>query len=571
MRVHKAQVVPARSGPLRHRVGLADRAVRELAPTCRLGQRRIAALARAEVLHRRQGHRQLVVGDRLDHAVGPVDQREGLAPVALAGEEPVAELVGDPPTADPLALEVLDHPRLRGRGLQTVEEARVDGHAFADVGLALDRPLAAADHLDDGDPHRRREGVITQVVPGDRHDRAGPVAHQHVVADPHRDGLAVDRVGRVGAGEDAGLRPLRGLRLPLALAPMRRPGDVLLDRRPLLRGRHLGDQRMLRREDHVGRAEEGVWAGREDRDRPRRTVDADRLEVDLGPLGAADPVALHLDDAGRPVEPVEVTQEPLGVGRDPQHPLPHRPTDDLVAALDMIGDLFVGEHRPQIRAPVDRRVVHVGEPMLVAVGRDRDLSSARDLRRDRQLCDRPGPARLVVVPAAPDLEEDPLRPPIVVRRGGVDLPRPIVGEAEHLELALEVVDALRGPGRRVGAGLDRVLLRGKAEGVPAHRMEHVEAAHPLVAGDDVGRRVALRVADVEPVPRGIGEHVEGVVLRPLGIDVGAEGAVLVPVALPAGFDRAEVVGHGGGYARRLGRDCQAQGRPARSTRDIRLR
>ena len=34
---------------------------------------------------------------------------------------------------------------------------------------------------------------------------------------------------------------------------------------------------------------------------------------------------------------------------------------------------------------------------------------------------------------------------------------------------------------RMLAGLDRVLLRRQAERVPAHRMQHIEALHPLVA------------------------------------------------------------------------------------------
>ena len=59
-------------------------------------------------------------------------------------------------------------------------------------------------------------------------------------------------------------------------------------------------------------------------------------------------------------------------------------------------------------------------------------------------------------------------------------------------------------------GLDRVLLGGQAERVPAHRMQHVDAAHALVARDDVGRGVALGVADVEARARRVREHVEDV-------------------------------------------------------------
>ena len=101
---------------------------------------------------------------------------------------------------------------------------------------------------------------------------------------------------------------------------------------------------------------------------------------------------------------------------------------------------------------------------------------------------------------------------------------------------------------RVRAGLDGVLLGGQAEGVAAHRVQDALAAHPREAADDVGRRVALGMADVQPVAAGVGEHVEHVELlaasrrhvrRP-------ERLVLVPIALPLGLDRGGVVaGHCG--------------------------
>jgi hypothetical protein len=42
-------------------------------------------------------------------------------------------------------------------------------------------------------------------VGGHGHDRAGAIAHHHVVGDPDRDALVVDRVDGIAAGEDAGL------------------------------------------------------------------------------------------------------------------------------------------------------------------------------------------------------------------------------------------------------------------------------------------------------------------------------------------------------------------------------
>ena len=89
-----------------------------------------------------------------------------------------------------------------------------------------------------------------------------------------------------------------------------------------------------------------------------------------------------------------------------------------------------------------------------------------------------------------------------------------------------------------------MLLGRQAEGVPSHRVEHIEAPGPLVARDDVRGRVALGVADVEPRPRGVGKHVEHVELLSARVPLGAEGAVLLPVDLPPGLDGRRVVASG---------------------------
>src|SRR5688500_10855493 len=128
--------------------------------------------------------------------------------------------------------------------------------------------------------------------------------------------------------------------------------------------------------------------------------------------------------------------------------------------------------------------------------------------------------------------------------GGVDFAGPVVAEAEGLDLALEGGDVGFGGLARMLAGADGVLLGGKAEGVPAHRMKDVVALHALVAGEDIGGGVAFGMADVQARAGGVGEHVENVefwrelALVALGERVlggnglagvpGAEGLLLVP-------------------------------------------
>jgi hypothetical protein len=102
---------------------------------------------------------------------------------------------------------------------------------------------------------------------------------------------------------------------------------------------------------------------------PRREHDEGLVAVrdaegDLGALAPADPVALHLDDPGGPVEAFEIVEQAIGVRRDAQHPLAHRAALDRVARLHVLAvlHLFVREDGPQRGAPVHRHLGQVREP-----------------------------------------------------------------------------------------------------------------------------------------------------------------------------------------------------------------
>ena len=98
------------------------------------------------------------------------------------------------------------------------------------------------------------------------------------------------------------------------------------------------------------------------------------------------------------------------------------------------------------------------------------------------------------------------------------------------------------------AVLDRRVLGGQAEGVPAEWMQHVVAAHALGARHHVADDVVADVTDVR-MARGIREHLEAVELRTRGIDVDLKRPRRRPPLLPLlveflGF----VVCHGGTYS-----------------------
>ena len=631
--VDVAQLVPTGAGPVGHDVGVAGVGLEPVTevqldghPLGRLGQWRgrhrvgVVGVERdgLVVLDLGQLDGQHLLGQRVGHAVGVVDHGERLAPVALPGEQPVAELVLDGALAGALPLEPGDGGGLGLVHAQAVEGqplvvGGVHGHAVAGVGLGLHvelAPVGGRHDLPDGQPERQGKLVVARVVAGHGHDGAGAVAHEDVVGDEHRDLLAVDRVDGVGAGEDAGLvlvllaleLGLHGRGAPVgehglggrgvSAGPALVEGAVgrLAGGRAGCAGRDLGperagelvDQRVLGRQDHVGGAEEGVGAGGEHLD--------GRLghgEPDAGALRAADPVALHGLDLVGPVEPVEVVDEPVGVGGDPHHPLAEVLAEDgEVAALGAAlgGDLLVGQDCAQAGAPVDRGVREVDEPVRVedllllgagqlAPGAAGEVGGEIGGQSGGQragaggelldeLGDGPGAAGaggvvaavgrpgggVGVVPGAVDLQEDPLGPAVEVGVGGGEDAAAVVAQAEAAELALHVGDVGLGGHARVLSGLDGVLLGGQAERVVAEGVQHVGAEHPVVAGEHVGRDVTQRVADVQPGAGRVGEHVldEELVRGQLAVGRGQrtngvgglERAALGPFALPAGLDLA---------------------------------
>ena len=280
------------------------------------------------------------------------------------------------------------------------------------------------DDAPDRQPELEGELVVALVMGRDGHDRAGPVAAEDVVRDEDRDPLAVDGVDRVGADRDAGLLPFR--REPVDLGPVRRLGDVRLDLGTSIRRRQLGDERVLRGQDHERRPEERVRPGREHPQLGAAGVMPGRcgLEDDLAALAPPDPVRLHHPDRLREVDPGEVEQL-VGVLRDAQIPLRQVALLDLGAAPPAVAvgafDLFAGE-RPVVRAPVDRRGLAVGEAGLE------------------------------------EAQEQPLVPAVVRRVGGDDLRLPVKGRTHRPQLPPHVLDVAHRPITRVDVVLDRGVL-----------------------------------------------------------------------------------------------------------------
>ena len=63
-----------------------------------------------------------------------------------------------------------------------------------------------------------------------------------------------------------------------------------------------------------------------------------------------------------------------------------------------------------------------------------------------------------IVPAIKDLKKDPLGPFVIIWITGLNLPAPVVTEADFRQLILEIMDILRCRNCRMNAVIDSVLL-----------------------------------------------------------------------------------------------------------------
>ena len=465
-------------------------------------ERRLTGRQELDVVGGHDG--QVGLGDRDDATVVAEDDRDRTAPEALAGQQPVPEAVLDGALADPLLLQPLDGLGLGVGHAQAVQPLAVDRRSFACVGLAVE-VLGGQHRADDGQVVGLGEVPVPLVLAGHGHDRPGAVGGQHVVGEVDGDLVAGERVHDVGAGEHASLvqRALRAQPLELALAG--HMGHEGLDLGPPVVGGQLGHDGVLGRDHGVGHAEAGVGPGGEDL-QAQVLLPGDG-QVEGGPLGATDPVALHGLDPLGPVQIVDVVQQLLGVVGDLEEPLLQ------VLALDQVArplagavgqDLLVGQHGLAARAPVHGRLRPVGQAGFQ------------------------------------ELQEDPLGP---AHEGGVvalDHPAPVVGRPQAQQGRGQLLDLGFGERPRMLAGLDGGVLGRQPEAVEADGREDGLAVHRPVADQQVPEGVVAHVAHVGR-PARVGVHAQDVGLRAGVVVVDLVGPLVPPTGLPAGLDLRRLV------------------------------
>ena len=394
---------------------------------------------------------------------------------------------------------------------------------------------------------------------GHSHNRAGTVAHQHIVGNEQRQLLAVNRVCGPQASKHASLltvcistvsfRSARSLgavggyslnrggvaTLPLltsALRPSRgdlKCGGVVGSSRV-----SATQKRVLRGYNREGSAKESVRAGGEHGDLTAIHPLAANRKINLGALRATNPVALHRTHLVRPVHSVQVISQTLTISGDAHHPLAQVALENReVTALraTIRGDLLIGQHRAQARTPVNRHLSHIGQAErvnhaallqraeLIPAARVSNVLRQLNLAVSQlltQLTDRAGRTqaatvtarRLRVKPGVEYLQENPLGPAHIVNVNGGNRAARVVAHTHAVQLATHVGNVGLSGNTRVLAGLHSVLLGGQTKSVITHGVKHVLALHTVEAGNHVSGQVTQGVTHVQALTRGVGEHIQ---------------------------------------------------------------
>ena len=370
--------------------------------------------------------------------------------------------------------------------------------------------------------------------------------------------MASDRVDGCRAREHTGF--FARVRLSVGISDAGRHLAIRIDCGALLWGGECINERMLRRQHHEGCAKQRVGSRGE-----HFNITGTRCKAHPRTFAAANPVALHDLDRLGPVEAFEVVEQAVGICRDAHRPLPHVAfKDGIVAdvAAAIGGYFFIRQDGAEPRAPVDGRIGQISQTVVVhqllALARRhcRPCSATRrastGFEFSNQFGDGSRLARALIAPRVENLEKNPLRPAIERFIGGADTASGVVGQPKSSQLATHVGDVGLGVFAGVHARGNGVLFGGQPERVVTKRMQHVVASHAFESAVYVGGDVAERVADMQPSPRRVGEHVEdeqffapgdflGLSKRPSRVG-GVKGVCGLPAVLPFGLNLGRQAG-----------------------------
>ena len=280
---------------------------------------------------------------------------------------------------------------------------------------------------------------------------------------------------------------------------LRKRFDVLLQRRTF---EQLVEQRMIRRQDHGRRTVDRVDS-RGEHTNLLVAIPVLYLEVDIRAFTAAHPIALTFQNLVGPTgfDLFNVGDELFCIVRDAQEPLFQISLLDgrTAAPADPSRRLFVREHSLFFGTPVDLRGLLIGQILFE------------------------------------HLQEEPLVPLVIIRPVRSDLARPVVTDAETLQLPAHVRDVVFGPVAWIHATFDRGLFRRLAETVPADGMQHVEALQALEPRERITDGIVAHVSHVQETRR-VRQHLEAVEFLARIVGFRLKSAGISPALLPLTFD-----------------------------------
>src|SRR5579863_2709042 len=277
---------------------------------------------------------------------------------------------------------------------------------------------------------------IAFVMGRHTHHRPRAVTVEDEIGNPDWHAFARQRVQGIRAGKDSSHRVL--------FARLQAIGRLLVSRNicELCFVGDLRDERMMRSQGHKGHAEDRVsaccvhlkvyiWH-------------SINLHSEFKTFRTTNPVALQRLDTFGPVEPFQIVQEFLSIpGRFQKPLLQPASLDEGSATLTASGDnLFVSQHRLVSGTPVDRSGLAFSQAVFEK------------------------------------LQEDPLRPAIVVWVGCSNFVRPIEAVADTFQLLLaKALDIACSEYAGVNTALDGKVFAVDAKGVETYWLEHVVSLH----------------------------------------------------------------------------------------------
>ena len=434
-----------------------------------------------------------------------VHHGDGLAPIALAAEHPIAQLKIGFGLANALFHQPLRDGLFCLFHAHAVQKAAVHHHAGGAICKGSLLHIAALHHFHNVTAELLGKFPVALIVRGHSHNGACAVADQHIIGNENGNLFAVHRVhgahalyfharflfGQLGALEIAFAG---GLFLVGAHG-----GHVANFICPFFNGRVLGA------DDHIGGAKQRVRPGGVN----QQAVARRGFKPHLCAVAAANPVLLLGLYAVNKIQPVQIVYQPVGIGGYFQHPLAFVFVHHIAAAALALAvhHFFVGKHHLAARAPVDVHLFFIGKALFIK------------------------------------LKENPLRPLVIRGVGGVHFPVPIEREPQAFQLAFEARHVLFGDKLGVDVVFHGIVFRGQAKGVPAHGVQHVIALQALFARHNVQRGIAARVPHVQALAGGVWELYQGVIFGQRKILFGGKRFLFIPDVLPLFFNCLEIVLH----------------------------